>query len=154
MFFKHVEAQSLSAGIRGDKNIRRIINHPDKVAEDMLKGFVFAPLSLVAATALVSQRFGFLSKLDSRRDNDMTLHLIVYSSCLSLIGRWYCQITAERVRRGSWGNIRELKAAIMEYVHLEQQGPSLCLDQERQPRSLRKGTCRLALASFRVSLMY
>jgi transposase len=39
-----------------------------------------------------------------------------HSSWLNLIERWFSEITSKRIRRGSWESMKELKAAIMEYI--------------------------------------
>lgn len=87
----------------------------------------------------------FLSLLDRRCPKGKTLHLVVdnvsshktkavqeflrshegrfvvhytptHSSWLNLIERWFAEITSKRIRRGSWASVRELKAAIMDYI--------------------------------------
>jgi len=40
-----------------------------------------------------------------------------HSSWLNLVERWFAEITNKRIRRGSWGSVRELERAIMHYVH-------------------------------------
>ena len=91
------------------------------------------------------QYIEFLSLLDRRCPKRKSLHLIVdnvsshktkevqeflrsregrfvvhftptHSSWLNLIERWFAEITSKRIRRGSWTSVKELKAAIMDYI--------------------------------------
>jgi len=93
-----------------------------------------------------SEYISFLSLLDRRCAKGKTLHLIVdnvsshktrevqdflrsrkgrfvlhctptHSSWLNLIERWFAEITSKRIRRGSWDSMKDLKAAIMDYIH-------------------------------------
>ncbi len=88
----------------------------------------------------------FLELVDRRTSKKKTLHLIVdnasthntdavrrflverprrfivhftptHSSWLNLVERWFAEITTKRIRRGSWGSLRELERAIMDYIH-------------------------------------
>lgn len=88
----------------------------------------------------------FLSLLDRRCPKGKVLHLIVdnvsshktkevhkflgkrkkrivvhftptHSSWLNLVERWFSEITNKRIRRGSWESLKELKAAILDYIH-------------------------------------
>jgi transposase len=40
-----------------------------------------------------------------------------HASWLNLVERWFSEITTKRIRRGSWGSVKELERAIMEYIH-------------------------------------
>jgi transposase len=40
-----------------------------------------------------------------------------YSSWLSLVERWFWEITTKRIRRGSWNSVKELERAILHYIH-------------------------------------
>jgi transposase len=55
--------------------------------------------------------------LRSREGRFVVHYTPTHSSWLNLIERWFAEITSKRIRRGSWSSVRELKAAIMEYIH-------------------------------------
>jgi transposase len=88
----------------------------------------------------------FLKLVDRRCPKDMVLHLIVdnvsshktkevqeylgsrngrfiihytptHASWLNMVERWFAEITTKRIRRGSWGSVKELEGAILDYVH-------------------------------------
>ena len=93
----------------------------------------------------------FLKKIDSDAAPDLDLHLIVdnyathkhprvkswlrchprfhlhfiptSSSWLNLVERWFRELTDKRLRRGSFGSVPELTAAIQEYVDNHNQNP-------------------------------
>jgi len=51
------------------------------------------------------------------REGRFVVHFTpTHSSWLNLIERWFAEITSKRIRRGSWASVRELKAAIMDYI--------------------------------------
>jgi transposase len=55
--------------------------------------------------------------LSSRGERFVIHYTPTHSSWLNLIGRWVAEITSKRIRRGSWSSLKELKAAIMNYIH-------------------------------------
>jgi transposase len=87
----------------------------------------------------------FLKKIDAETPSHLDLHLIVdnygthkhprvkhwvdrhprfqlhfiptASSWLNMVERWFRDLTDKRIRRGSFRNVRELRAAIEDYVH-------------------------------------
>jgi transposase len=87
----------------------------------------------------------FLKKIDAETPSHLDLHLIVdnygthkhprvknwvdrhprfhlhfiptSSSWLNMVERWFRDLTDKRIRRGSFRNVRELRAAIEDYVH-------------------------------------
>jgi transposase len=44
-------------------------------------------------------------------------HTPTHASWLNLVERWFSEITTKQIRRGSWGSVRELERAIMDYIH-------------------------------------
>ena len=59
-----------------------------------------------------------------RRHPRFQLHFIpTSSSWLNMVERWFCDLTDKRIRRGSFGSVRELIAAIREYVAHHNQNP-------------------------------
>jgi transposase len=40
-----------------------------------------------------------------------------HASWLNLVERWFSEITTRRIRRGSWGSVKDLERAIMDYIH-------------------------------------
>lgn len=95
----------------------------------------------------------FLKKIDSETASHFVLHLIVdnygthkhprvqswlrrhprfhlhftptSSSWVNLVERWFRDLTAQRIRRGSFRNVRELIAAIREYIDNHNQSPRI-----------------------------
>ena len=93
----------------------------------------------------------FLKKIDAETPSHLELHLIVdnygthnhpcvkrwvrrhprvhlpfiptSSSWLNMVERWFRDLTDKRIRRGSFRNVRELIAAIHEYLHHHNQNP-------------------------------
>jgi transposase len=59
-----------------------------------------------------------------RRHPRFQLHFIpTSSSWLNMVERWFRDLTDKRIRRGSFGSVRELIAAIREYVEHHNQNP-------------------------------
>jgi transposase len=59
-----------------------------------------------------------------RRHPRFHLHFIpTSSSWLNLVERWFRELTDKRIRRGSFRNVRELIAAIQEYLDCHNQNP-------------------------------
>jgi transposase len=59
-----------------------------------------------------------------RRHPRFHLHFIpTSSSWLNLVERWFRELTDKRIRRGSFRNVRELTAAIQEYLDCHNQNP-------------------------------
>lgn len=59
-----------------------------------------------------------------RRHPRLHLHFIpTSSSWLNLVERWFRELTDKRIRRGSFRNVRELVAAIKEYLDRHNQNP-------------------------------
>ena len=54
--------------------------------------------------------------LESRKERFVVHYTPTHSSWLNLIERWFAEITSKRIRRGSWSSVKELKAAIMDYI--------------------------------------
>ena len=54
--------------------------------------------------------------LQSREGRFVVHYTPTHSSWLNLVERWFAEITTKRIRRGSWDSVKELKAAIMEYI--------------------------------------
>jgi transposase len=51
------------------------------------------------------------------REGRFVVHFTpTHSSWLNLIERWFAEIISKRIRRGSWASVKELKAAIMDYI--------------------------------------
>jgi transposase len=93
----------------------------------------------------------FLKKIDTETPPELALHLIVdnygthkhpkvkawlrrhlrfhlhfiptSSSWLNMVERWFRDLTDKRIRRGSFRNVRELIAAITEYLDTHNQNP-------------------------------
>jgi transposase len=94
----------------------------------------------------------FLAMIDRETPSDLDLHLIVdnsnthksppvkrwlqrrprvhlhfiptSSSWLNMVERWFGEITRKRIRRGTFGSVRELIAAITEYLHTYNAAPT------------------------------
>jgi transposase len=54
--------------------------------------------------------------LESRKERFVVHYTPTHSSWLNLIERWFAEITTKRIRRGSWESVKQLKAAIMDYI--------------------------------------
>lgn len=95
----------------------------------------------------------FLQLIDVKTPRDLALHLIVdnygthkhprvqswlkrhprfhlhfiptSSSWLNMVERWFREITDKRIRRGSFGNVRELIKAIKQYIDSHNQNPKV-----------------------------
>lgn len=46
-----------------------------------------------------------------------------YSSWINLVERWFAEITNKRIRRGAFRSVRELEAAIREYIDVHNENP-------------------------------
>jgi transposase len=46
-----------------------------------------------------------------------------YTSWINLVERWFAEITNKRIRRGVFRSVRELEAAIREYIEVHNQNP-------------------------------
>lgn len=118
----------------------------------------------------------FLNKIDAETQSKLALHIIVdnyathkhsrvkswlrrhprfhlhfiptSSSWLNLVERWFCDITNKRIRRGSFANVRELIAAIREYLDNHNQNPRVFMWTASAERILTKvSQCKEALDS-------
>ncbi len=116
----------------------------------------------------------FLRRIDSRTPAELELHLIVdnygthkhprvaswierhprfhlhftptSSSWLNLVERWFREITDKRIRRGTFGNVRVLVAAIKEYMENHNQNPRVFVWSAPVERILAKiAKCKEAL---------
>ena len=93
----------------------------------------------------------FLRKIDKETDSQLQIHMIVDNYCthkhekvyrwlkrhrrfpihfiptssswLNLVERWFGKITDKRIRRGSFKNVRELQAAIYEFLEAHNDDP-------------------------------
>jgi transposase len=53
-----------------------------------------------------------------KRSKRFAVHFTpTHSSWLNLVERWFSEITTKRIRRGSFGSVKELERAIMDYIH-------------------------------------
>jgi transposase len=51
------------------------------------------------------------------REGRFVVHFTpTHSSWLNLIERWFAEIISKRIRRSTWASVKELKAAIMDYI--------------------------------------
>ena len=118
----------------------------------------------------------FLKKIDVETRSDLDLHLIVdnygthkhprvkswlrrhsrfhlhfiptSSSWLNLVERWFRELTEKRIRRGSFGNVRTLIAAIREYLDRHNQNPQVFVWTASVERILTKvAKCKEALGT-------
>lgn len=118
----------------------------------------------------------FLKKIDADTSSDLDLHLIVdnygththprvkswlrrhprfhlhfiptSSSWLNLVERWFRELTDKRIRRGSFGNVRELIAAIQDYLDCHNQNPHVFVWTASVERILTKvAKCKEALGT-------
>jgi len=82
-----------------------------------------------------------------RRHPRFHLHFIpTSSSWLNLVERWFREITDKRIRRGSFYNVRELIAAIQEYLDNHNQNPRVFMWTASVERILTKvAKCKEAL---------
>ena len=82
-----------------------------------------------------------------RRHPRFHLHFIpTSSSWLNMIERWFREITDNRIRRGSFGSVPELTAAIQEYVDNHNQSPQVFVWSASVERILTKiAKCKEAL---------
>jgi len=82
-----------------------------------------------------------------RRHPRFHLHFIpTSSSWLNMIERWFREITDKRIRRGSFGSVPELTAAIQEYVDNHNQSPQVFVWSASVERILTKiAKCKEAL---------
>jgi transposase len=108
----------------------------------------------------------FLKKIDAETPAELELHLIVdnyathkhprvkawierhprfhlhftptSSSWLNLVERWFRELTDKRIRRGSFGNVRILIAAINEYLQNHNQNPRVFIWSASTERILAK----------------
>jgi len=116
----------------------------------------------------------FLKKIDAETPSHLDLHLIVdnygthkhprvkhwvdrhprfqlhfiptASSWLNMVERWFRDLTDKRIRRGSFRNVRELRAAIEDYVHHHNLKPRVFTWTASAERILAKVTkCKEAL---------
>ena len=116
----------------------------------------------------------FLKKIDAETPSHLDLHLIVdnygthkhprvknwvdrhprfqlhfiptASSWLNMVERWFRDLTDKRIRRGSFCNVRELRAAIEDYVHHHNLKPRVFTWTASAERILAKVTkCKEAL---------
>ena len=46
-----------------------------------------------------------------------------YSSWLSLVERWFAELTMKQIRRGAYGGVAQLKAGIQEFIDARQANP-------------------------------
>ena len=46
-----------------------------------------------------------------------------YGSWINLVERWFAEITNKRIRRGVFPSVRELEAAIREYITVHNEDP-------------------------------
>src|SRR5215475_2011024 len=46
-----------------------------------------------------------------------------YGSRINLVERWFAEITNQRIRRGAFGSVKELEAAIREYLAAHNERP-------------------------------
>lgn len=54
----------------------------------------------------------------AQRQKRFAVHFTpTHSSWLNLVERWFSEITTKRIRRGSFGSVKELEHAIMDYIH-------------------------------------
>ncbi len=54
----------------------------------------------------------------AKRSKRFVVHFTpTHSSWLNLVERWFSEITTKRIRRGSFGSVKELRRAIMDYIH-------------------------------------
>ena len=118
----------------------------------------------------------FLRKIDSETPPELDLHVIVdnyathkhprvkswlqrhprfhlhfiptSSSWLNLVERWFRDITDKRIRRGSFGSVPELIAAIKEYLANHNQNPRIFTWTASAERILAKvAKCKEALGT-------
>jgi len=54
--------------------------------------------------------------LESKKGRFVEHFIPTYSSWLNMIERWFAEITNKRIRRESWGSLKELEKAITEYI--------------------------------------
>jgi len=108
----------------------------------------------------------FLRQIDRNTPAELTLHLIVdnygthkhervrqwlakhrrfqlhftptSSSWLNLVERWFGEITRKRIRRGSFGSVAELVAAIEEYIQVNNENPKPFVWTKRTEEILEK----------------
>ena len=46
-----------------------------------------------------------------------------YGSWINLVERWFAELTNKRIRRGVFRSVRELEAAIREYIDIHNENP-------------------------------
>jgi transposase len=46
-----------------------------------------------------------------------------YGSWINLVERWFAELTNKRIRRGVFRSVKELEAAIREYIHVHNENP-------------------------------
>jgi transposase len=54
--------------------------------------------------------------LKDKADRFVIHYIPTYSSWLNMIERWFAEITNKRIRRESWGSLKELEEAITDYI--------------------------------------
>ena len=65
------------------------------------------------------------------------------SSWLNLVERWFGEITRKRIRRGTFKSVRELIAAIEEFIHHNNENPKPFIWTKRVDQILEKvGHCK------------
>lgn len=84
-----------------------------------------------------------------RRHPRFHLHFILTSSSwLNVVERWFRELTDKRIRRGSFGNVRELIVAITDYLDSHNQNPHVFVWTASVARMLTKVTkCKEALGT-------
>tara|TARA_Y100001951_G_scaffold104868_1_gene118345 strand:- start:2576 stop:2944 length:369 start_codon:yes stop_codon:yes gene_type:complete len=76
-----------------------------------------APVERLAATASVESAVASLSFLWLEKHPRFKLHFTPTSaSWLSLVERFFAEITSRRIRRGSYSSVDDLEAAIYDYL--------------------------------------
>src|SRR6266581_132444 len=89
--------------------------------------------------------FAALSMLDGKVIGDF---MPTSSSWLNLVERWFREITDKRIRRGSFGSVPELIAAIKEYLDTHNQNPRIFTWTASAERILAKvAKCKEALGT-------
>jgi transposase len=65
--------------------------------------------------------------LEEKKGRFVVHFIPTYSSWLNLIERWFAEITNKRIRRESWGSLKELEKAITDYIiHWNKSGKRFC----------------------------
>ena len=55
-----------------------------------------------------------------------------YGSWINLVERWFAELTNKRIRRGAFRSVKELEAAIREYIDVHKKTPSHSCGPERR----------------------